>query len=197
MHDDETHRDPHQRRQRAVGRAGLLALALACGALVLAACSGSSGPQVAGSGSSSNTTSPSSKGSSANLLVYAACMRSHGLPDFPDPDSSGGFPLPQNIDPDSAQYQAAANACQANAGPGLNLTPAKEEQIEASGLKFAQCMRSHGVPNYPDPTITFSNGGVSEGEAAGRQNGVDPNSPTFQAAQKTCQSARQVGGNGG
>jgi hypothetical protein len=193
MHDDH----PCWRGERAAGRAGLLAVALACGALVLAACGGSSGPQVAGSGSAPKTAASSSPGSGANLLEYANCMRSHGLPDFPDPDSSGGFPMPQNIDPNSPQYQAAANACKAYQGPGLNLTPAREEQIETHALEFAQCMRSHGVPNYPDPVIKFSNGGVSESQDAGPRSGIDPNSPTFQAAQKSCQSLEKVGGNGG
>ena len=72
-----------------------------------------------------------------------------------------------------------------------------EEQIEADALKRAQCMRSHGVPNYADPTITFSDGGVSQGEDVGKS-GMDPNSPTFQAAQKICQRLPQRrGGNGG
>jgi hypothetical protein len=194
MHDDKPH-DDLRRREPRTGPAGLLAVALACGALVLAGCGGSSGPQVAGGGSA-NTGSSSSAGSSGNLLEYAACMRSHGLPDFPDPDSSGGFAMPSNINPNSPQYQAAANACKAYAGPGLNLTPAREEQIEASALEFAQCMRSHGLPNYPDPKITFSNGGVSESEGA-PGSGLDPNSPAYQAALKTCQSLRQGGRNSG
>jgi len=195
MHEDEARDDPYLRRTRTAGSAALVAVVVVCGALVLAACGGgSSGPQVAGSGSSSKTAVSSSKNSSGEPLKYAACMRSHGLPDFPDPDSSGGFAMPQNIDPNSAQYQTAANACKAYAGSGLNLTPAREEQIEARALKVAQCMRSHGVPNYPDPTITFSNGGVSSGQDLGGQSGVDPNSPTFQAAQKACQN--RGGGNG-
>ncbi len=56
--------------------------------------------------------------------------------------------------------------------------------MKARLLAFAACMRSHGVPSYPDPK--FSNGGVSQGY--GPKDGVDPNSPIFQAAQKTCQS---------
>ena len=54
--------------------------------------------------------------------------------------------------------------------------------MKARVLAFAACMRSHRVPGYPDPT--FSNGGVSQGY--GPKTGVDPNSPIFQAAQKTC-----------
>jgi hypothetical protein len=196
MHENQPHDGRHQRRKPAIGPAGLMAVALACGALALAACGGgSSGPQVAGGGSAT-TASSSSKGSGANPLAYAACMRSHGLPDFPDPDSSGGFPLPSDIDPGSPRYQTAANACKAYAGPGLNLSPARQEQIEADGLKFAQCVLSHGVPNYPDPTFTFSGGSVTESQESPK--GLSPNSPTFQAARKTCQSlTRHGGGNGG
>jgi hypothetical protein len=196
MSDDEARDDPHHRRTLTMGRAGLLAVALASLALALAACGGgSSRPQVAGSGSSSKTTSSSSKSSSGEPLKYADCMRTHGLSDFPDPDSSGGFAMPQDIDPNSARYETAANACKAYAGSGLNLTPAREAQIEAHALKFAECMRGHGVPNYPDPTINFSNGGVSSGQDLGGQSGVDPKSPTFQAAQKACHNLG--GSNGG
>lgn len=44
-------------------------------------------------------------------------------------------------------------------------------------LKFAECMRSHGEPNFPDPT---SNGVFSF-------NGIDPNSPQYRSAQSDCQ----------
>ena len=53
-------------------------------------------------------------------------------------------------------------------------------------LAFAACMRSHGVPRYPDPT--FSNGGVSQG--FGPEDGVDSSSPAFREAQKTCEEER-------
>jgi hypothetical protein len=42
-------------------------------------------------------------------------------------------------------------------------------------------MRSHGVPNFPDPTFT---GGHIEIRAPG----VDPNSPAYKAAAATCGS---------
>ena len=58
------------------------------------------------------------------------------------------------------------------------------QRIKEAALAFATCMRSHGVPKYPDPT--FSSGGVNE-KMSPRE--VDPGSPTFQAAQKTCQTA--------
>ncbi|MFC6021575.1 hypothetical protein ACFP2T_36075 [Plantactinospora solaniradicis] len=45
---------------------------------------------------------------------YAACMRSYGVTNFPEPDASGGYRIPDElgIDPGSPQYQAAYEACQ-------------------------------------------------------------------------------------
>lgn len=47
-----------------------------------------------------------------NLLKLAQCMRKHGYPNFPDPDSQGGLDLnSSNIDPRSSQFQTAMQAC--------------------------------------------------------------------------------------
>jgi hypothetical protein len=62
--------------------------------------------------------------------------------------------------------------------------------MKERALAFAACMRSHRVPNYPDPKF-FGSGGVAQGSGG---DGVDPNSPIFQAAQKTCRSNRVSGG---
>ena len=48
----------------------------------------------------------------ATDVKFAACMRSHGYPGFPDPDSRGTFNLPPTIDPNSAQFGSAHNTCQ-------------------------------------------------------------------------------------
>ena len=120
MHEGQPHDGPHQRRKPAIGRAGLMTAALACGALVLAACGGgSSVPPVAGSGSSPKTASSSSKGSGANPWpTRPACART-ACPISLTP-TVGGFAMPSDIDPNSPRYQAAANACKAYAGHGLN-----------------------------------------------------------------------------
>ncbi len=60
----------------------------------------------------------------------------------------------------------------------------------AQFLAFSQCMRSHGVTNFPDPS---PGGGVSI--AAG--SGVNPFSPAFKAAQTTCSKLLPGGGPGG
>ena len=110
-------------------------------------------------------------------------MRSHGIPDFPDPtpDShgGGGFDITTGPGSDLNQtlpiYQAANRACQALL-PGGSRTPAQLAQEVAAGVKLAECMRSHGFPNFPDPN---SQDGFN-------MNGVDRNSPLFQQTFKGC-----------
>lgn len=68
------------------------------------------------------------------------------------------------------------------------MTPAQSAAETAKLLRFSQCMRSHGVPDYPDPTI----GPV--GEQVMDLRGIDLSSPTFQAASKACQKFVPGGG---
>lgn len=109
-------------------------------------------------------------------------MRAHGMSNFPDPNGNGdSLSINQaGIDPNSPTYKAAAQACRKYAPPGAN-DPNQQAQARTQALKFAQCMRSHGEPKFPDP----SNNG---GSLSVTQYGIDPNSPTFKAANKACQS---------
>ena len=52
------------------------------------------------------------------LLAMAKCIRAHGIPNFPDPNSQGVFALTQatGIDPNSSQFQAAMQACRPGKG---------------------------------------------------------------------------------
>ena len=174
-------------------------LALAAGGLVGAACGGSPSSGVANLGSTTTTTqtSPSqttgSGGSTAAkykaALTYVDCMRSHGVSNFPDPTSDGqinvdfahggkdGAPVSSGIDRMSPQYISADQTCR-HLLPGGVPTAAQNQQALAKELKFAQCMRSHGVSNFPDPT----NAGVVH------LIGVDQNSPQYQSAQKVCEA---------
>jgi hypothetical protein len=54
-----------------------------------------------------------------HALAFSACMRRHGLPDFPDPDFSGGgiglkihIRPGSDLNPNSAAFRAAQTACQ-------------------------------------------------------------------------------------
>ena len=163
--------------------------------VVLAGCGGTSFPRVASTGS----TSASSARSAAPVTgpksadAFAACMRSRGVPEFPDPGRNGHTSLGNGIDPSSPQFQAAQKACQSllpSGGSSLatqaasgDISPDKQAQL----LRFARCMRGHGVPNYPDPT--------SQGIALSQS--VDPKSPQFQAATQACSKLAPALGHGG
>lgn len=178
-------------------RWGAFAVALVALSLCLSACGGGSTSGVASVGSSSTTTTVApaagAAGNSAtdytDAVSYAACMRSHGITNFPDPTSSGAFVTDrgelngQDVDQGSSQYSAAHKACSHLLPNGGQITPA-EQQTEVAGLlKYVQCMRTHGEPNMPDPT-TSAVGGVGVSVPAG----LDPSSPQFQAAEKACRS---------
>jgi hypothetical protein len=174
-----------RRRPRLRGTALVMAGILVAG-LAVVACGGSSTPGVA-TGSPAAAVSPSADGSTG-LLAYSTCMRSHGVPNFPDPDSSGGIPKEtgQQLGVGLSQLQAAQNACQHLIPPGESLGGQPIQTITAQQqqyyLKAAACMRSHGVPSFPEPV--FQNGQVEFPELSHL---VDLNSPQFTQAYHVCQ----------
>jgi hypothetical protein len=132
-----------------------------------------------GCGGSSTSTSTTNAGGSrqSQALAFAQCMRSHGVADFPDPNADGRFPNSAPSTQSDPNFGTASSACK-HLIPrgGSNGSSSKETGL----LHIAQCMRSHGVPNYPDP-----NPGVDQGTAL-NQAGVNTNSPQFQSAARTC-----------
>jgi len=125
-------------------------------------------------------------GNGANLLKFAACMRANGEPDFPDPNAQGAIQFnPSTVNPQSTQFQAAQKKC-AKYTPhgGQSLSPAQQAQFLAKAFVFSACMRSHGVPDFPDPSVSSRSAGFRIRGTAG--SGLDPNSPIFQRAQKDC-----------
>jgi hypothetical protein len=183
-----------RRGSRLVGPAVLaLALAAALGLAVLASgCGGSAGQGVAQAPNSGSSSSGSPRGSiKGDLAAYSACMRKHGVPNFPDPDSHGRLKITSGlskggqktgVDVNSPQFQKAQQACQKLMPNGGRPSPQQQAKEQQAMLKFSQCMRSHGVPRYPDPKFT-PNGGSQM--TIGKE--VDPNSPQFKAAVKACQ----------
>jgi hypothetical protein len=117
-------------------------------------------------------------------LAYARCMRAHGVPDFPDPGSNGQF----NVDPHSASSQetAANQVCHHLLNAGRQGTTAQQQHMLGQVVKYAQCMRAHGVPNFPDPQATSGGIGQPAGIVVGGP-GIDNNSPQFQSANHACQ----------
>ena len=167
--------------------------ALALGA-ALSACGSSSG-------SSSNSASSSSTSSARYQarLNLAKCFRAHGI-NVPDPSPGGGaaegggvFRVLRSYS--QSQIQSATQACRqyiSQAFPQANATLAQRAQVQQQLVKFAECMRSHGV-NVPDPTFNGS-GGFGFRRAFGS---VDRNSPAFKSALTACQNLRPRFGRGG
>jgi hypothetical protein len=150
-----------------------------------------------------SSTPESSASTQQKMVAYSQCMRSHGVAEFPEPTEGHLFIHSSDhnghvtgIDPESAQFQAAQKVCGKLMPEGGTPSPAQQAKAQESALKFSQCMRTHGVPNFPDPS--FSDGGVRMKLKAGGANGIDPEAPQFRAAQKACQSvAPGPGGKGG
>jgi hypothetical protein len=155
---------------------------VAASALVLAACGSSSN-----SGSASNAAASAGGGKQAAFLAFSQCMRAHGVPNFPDirqgmqirktPDST----TVNGVQINSPAFQSAMQTCRSKLPNGGRPGPLTASQRQAM-LKFSQCMRSHGVPNFPDPTFH----GAAVGIELTPGSGVDPNSPAFKSAQKAC-----------
>jgi len=117
-------------------------------------------------------------------LAFAQCVREHGVPNYPDPNSQGQLGVNANtIGVSQTVVQSAENDCKSLLPDSGKRTPAQEKQELAGALKYAQCMRSHGILAFPDPTD--SNGHV--GFAFANSRSLNPSSPQFQAAQNSCQ----------
>ena len=118
-------------------------------------------------------------------LTYSQCMRENGVPNFPDADAEGRIRIspPGSVDPDSAEFQKASEACR-------DLAPAGWGDAEEPGpgdaealLEFTRCMRENGVPDFPDPD---PNTGVRD--MFGRDSKLDPNDPKIKAALEICEA---------
>jgi hypothetical protein len=145
-----------------------------------------------GGGSRSGGRLVMAGGSIQAMARFAACMRKNGEPNFPDPNAQGQISISSaaGINPGSAQFQHAQQACQKELPNGGVPTPAQLAHARQGALAFSACMRKNGVPNFPDPQFG-PGGGVSI--RIGPSVGIDPRSPQFQHAQQLCQKDMPFG----
>ena len=109
-------------------------------------------------------------------------MRSHGVPNFPDPDAQGKFP-PFDTGVSKQTSSVADEACRRRLSSGGTATPAQQQLKLEFGVKVAECLRAHGYPDFPDPTHL--------GQQA-LPSGIDPNSPQFQTVETACETQAQT-----
>jgi hypothetical protein len=130
------------------------------------------------------SSAPASSTRQAGAVGFAQCMRAHGVPKWPDPDSRGSFDktkvTTQQLGISDTALQAAQDACQ-HLLPPASLT--QQRLNAAQALRFSQCVRSHGVPGFPDPD---GSGRIPDPASVG----VDQGSPQFQAANSACAQDR-------
>lgn len=111
---------------------------------------------LAGCGSSKSSSSSSST-KTADGIKFADCMRTHGVPDFPDPQGGGGgikINLGAGLNPQSPAFQSAQKACFKLLPGGGPLHGHASEQQKLQMLHLSQCMRRHGLSDFPDPVAT-------------------------------------------
>jgi hypothetical protein len=110
------------------------------------------------------------------MLAFSRCMRSRGVSEFPDPPTTGKLtvPSPQRLGVTSSQFAAAQSAC-ARLLPsgGTGMTQAEVQQEWNEFRSFTQCIRHHGIPNWPDPTTRSE----TDKRPIFQIQPVDPNSP--------------------
>jgi hypothetical protein len=112
-------------------------------------------------GGGAPSSGPTAAGAGSPGVAFAACMRSSGVPNFPDPSPGGGllFRVTAGIDRSSPAFRAAQAKCRkllpggGPPGPGSATHPSA--QTLAKLLKIAQCMRQHGISQFPDPRTSI------------------------------------------
>jgi hypothetical protein len=159
-------------------RAGVLAVTAGL-VLLTAACGGS--PSSSGSPSSAGTGGASSSFVS-HELAFARCVRAHGVPNFPDPNANGQEPPSVKDISKSPRFPAASNACRSLIPSGGTNAQFRADLREY--VRFAECMRAHGVPNFPDPATDPDGSPVFNLQHAG----IDTQSPQVKAAALGCMS---------
>ena len=170
--------DPMTGSQLAAG------MVLAGATLAMSAC---------GSGAKPAASSP--YGPKSSPVALSKCMRANGVSNFPDPSGgSGGVGFPGGLGVDSngtlfvdgttiagpaaARAEHACKEYLPPGGPPPQISAAQKAQL----LAFARCMRSNGVPNFPDPTF----GPSAPQKIAGGPNDIDPQAPAFRHAVTSC-----------
>jgi hypothetical protein len=163
-------------------------------AMLAAGCGGGSpGRAVAGSaaGQSVSETSVFTR-----AVAFAQCMRTRGEPNYPDPIREGGsvhetITPGSGVDPNSPQFTGARSACEHllpnNGVPASSPAQTIAAAERADYLKAAACMRSHGVPAFPDPT--FQDNTVTFRSSSP----IDTTSPQYVSALTMCRKLIPAG----
>jgi hypothetical protein len=136
-------------------RRPLAGLALIAMVALISAC-GSSAPTSTSSASASASGGGNPSATNHEKAVkFAECMRNNGVSAFPDPPASGNLTIDaiangSSLDTSTPAFTQAISACKHLEPAGFTGSKRSSAQ-QSAALKFAQCMRANGVPDFPDP----------------------------------------------
>ena len=160
-------------------------VAVSAFSLLAAGCGGGRSPGVARVASSTTAATTTTQNPQSTLVAFSQCMRSHGEPNFPDPQRFAGGSVKLTIhqlSPSQAALRACNDLLPTNGGSGPSQETAQQQRTQlADGLSFARCIRSHGVARFPDPTAQ----GQLTVEMVQAQ-GIDVRSPAVLRAVQAC-----------
>jgi hypothetical protein len=166
----------------------LLAVSAAALAVTAAGCGGSGDSETGSSGTNASGVSGAKASATADPgIEHAQCMRDNGLPAYPDPGQNPGANMPGR---DSPEFQKAQRACQSLEPPEKQPGTPENAELQQKMLKWTQCMRKNGVPNFPDP---------QNGRIRLKKGTIDNKTPQFRKAVEACRpfevgGAKGVGG---
>jgi hypothetical protein len=124
---------------------------------VLGACTDQDEPGIASAGD--DPTSPTTTAADPHMqeLEFVACMRDQGIADMPDPvpgDTTGRSAVRYALDVmgkgSDPVFQSALDECLALLPEPPAPDPQTPDELEAA-REFADCMREHGLDEFPDP----------------------------------------------
>lgn len=149
-------------------------------------------PMLAGCGSNKPTASTAASSPQDGVraaYAYSRCMRSHGVPNFPDPKvntSAGHTSVAVAVNPSktaSPKFKSADKAC-SGILPAPE-TPAQQQAHEQAKkrylLAFGRCLRTNGIQGFPDPD---AHGRLTLQMVSAAS--VDIHTPKFLDAAKAC-----------
>ena len=143
----------------------------------------------------SSSKNPTTASLADPLLAVSECMRSHGVTDYPDPNANGINIAGTGINPDSPAFKSAQASCSKLSPIRGIQRHASEQQIKHAN-QTAECMRTHGVTDFPDPIVTANPPTISPSDYSSAEYGngifmavpksINEQSPAFEAAAKAC-----------
>ena len=162
----------------------------AAGAITIIALAGCGGGGGGGGGGSNGQSTAASNGPDRRqtLMEAAKCARENGRPDWPDPtlNENGDWAFPDSVLDTGPPAACAAQFRSAKGHQGPSRRPLSAAEM-AELRKWADCIRTHNVPDWPDP----DDEGVFHPPA-----GLGPaeSNPQLRDAQAACKSLEPASG---